>query len=189
MLRITNSIYKSLFVFCFISLAVFQPHFKVQAKALTEGKAIQNNSSPSADKRFIDNGDETITDTKTKLMWMKQDSYLRSGHWLHWFESIKYVKQLNDEQFANYIDWGLPTIEELKSLYEPEKFNSKQIGREMKIHIDPIFAKNGSGGHWSIEKNGVHNAFGLIYNNGSVFSHPKKSRARKAVRAVRRLSN
>lgn len=187
MSRISNSVYKLFFIFCWLSISFFQSPLVSQAKAKTEAKDIQKNSITSADKRFIDNGDETITDTKTNLMWMKQDSYLRSGHWLHWFDSIKYVKQLNEEQFAGYMDWDLPAIDELRSLYEPEKFNSSQIGREMKIHIDPIFAKNGSGGHWSREKNGMHNAFGFIYNNGSVFSHPKKSKARKAVRAVRRL--
>jgi len=179
--------YKLFFIFGLLSITFLQSPHILDAKAETQEKDIRQNSTTSTDKRFIDNGDETITDTKTNLMWMKQDSYLRSGHWLHWFESIKYVKKLNDEKFASYMDWDLPSVDELKSLYEPEKFNSSQIGREMKIHIDPIFAKNGSGGHWSGEKNGVHNAFGLIYNNGSVFSHPKKSRARKAVRAVRRL--
>jgi hypothetical protein len=187
MSRISNSMYKIFFLFGLLSITFFQSLNIVEAKTKIKEKDIQQNSTTSADKRFIDNGDETITDTKTNLMWMKQDSYLRSGHWLHWFESIKYVKNLNEEQFANYMDWDLPSIEELKSLYEPEKLNSSQIGREMKIYIDPIFAKKGSGGHWSGEKNGVHSAFGLIYNNGSVFSHPKKSRARKAVRAVRRL--
>jgi hypothetical protein len=180
-------IYKSSFVLFFISLTFFVSPFISQAKTKINEKATKQSIITSADKRFIDNGDGTITDTKTNLMWMKQDTYLQTGHWLHWFESIKFVKELNEEQFANYIDWDLPTVNELKSLYEPEKFNSSQIGREMKIHTDPIFAKNGSGGHWSREKNGVHNAFGLIYNNGSVFSHPKKSRARKAARAVRRM--
>ena len=45
----------------------------------------------SADKRFKDNGDKTITDTKTSLMWMKEDSYLHSGHWVNWFESIQFI--------------------------------------------------------------------------------------------------
>ncbi len=182
-----NSICKLFLVFYALSVVFLQSPLISQAKAEAQEKNIQQGSITSADKRFIDNGDGTITDTKTNLMWMKQDSYLHSGHWMHWFDAINFVKKLNQEQFANYMDWDIPTVDELRTLYEPEKFNSSQIGREMKIHIDPIFAKNGSGGHWSIEKNGMHNAFGFIYNNGSVFSHPKKSKSRKAVRAVRRL--
>lgn len=143
------------------------------------------NPIKSDDNRFLDNGDGTITDTKTKLMWMKQDSYLHSGHWLNWMEIHDYVRQLNKEGFAHYIDWKLPTTQELITLYEPEKVNSSQVGKEMKIHTDPIFAKNGSGSLWSAEENGRYNALGVVFNTGEVFNTNKKSRSRKATRAVR----
>ncbi len=143
----------------------------------------------SNDKRFSDNGDGTITDTKTSLMWMKKDSYLHSGHWLSWPGVHDYVRQLNDEGFAQYIDWQLPTTEELKTLYEPEKVNSSQAGKEMKIHIDPIFEKNGSGSLWSAEGNGRYNALGVVFNTGAIFNSNKKSRSRKATRAVRINTN
>lgn len=141
----------------------------------------------SADKRFIDNGDKTITDTKTGLMWMKEDSWQQTGHWLDWFGAFDFVKKSNEEKFANYRDWEVPTVDELKTLYEPEKFNSAQLGSEMTIHIDPIFAKEGSGSHWSIQENGHFNAFGVVLNHGGRFSLAKKSKARKSVRAVRHL--
>ena len=143
----------------------------------------------SDDKRYIDNGDGTITDTKTNLMWMKKDSYLHSGHWLSWSEVHKYVQKLNNEGFAQYIDWQLPTTKELKTLYEPEKVNSSQAGKEMKIHADPIFEKNGSGSLWSGEENGRYNAFGVVFNTGAIFNSNKKSRSRKATRAVRINTN
>jgi len=98
----------------------------------------------SVDKRFKDNGDKTITDTKTGLMWMKEDSYLHSGHWINWFKSIQFMKQINEEGFANQYDWQLPTVEQLTTLYEKDKTNSKVLGKGMNIHIDPIFAKEGS---------------------------------------------
>ncbi len=139
----------------------------------------------SDDKRYLDHGDGTITDTKTGLMWMKKDSYLHSGHWLNWLEAHEYIRKLNDEGFAQYIDWQLPSTEELKTLYEPEKVNSSQAGKEMKIHADPIFEKNGSGSLWSAEENGRYNAFGVVFNTGAVFNSNKRSRSRKATRAVR----
>ena len=49
----------------------------------------------SQDKRYTDNGDGTISDSKTGLMWMKNDSYLHSGHWLNWHEAKDYVEELN----------------------------------------------------------------------------------------------
>ena len=51
----------------------------------------------SQDKRFIDNGDGTITDTKTNLMWMRQESYQQTGHWLNWMESFDFVKKANED--------------------------------------------------------------------------------------------
>ncbi len=139
----------------------------------------------SQDKRFVDNGDGTITDTKTNLMWMKKESYQHTGHWLTWLESFDFIKKINEDGFANYYDWQMPTLKDLKTLHEPHKTNSQQVGREMKIHIDPIFAKEGSGAWWALEANGHFNAFGIEYNNGKRFSGPKKSKARKAVRPMR----
>jgi len=139
----------------------------------------------SQDKRFVDNGDGTLTDTKTHLMWMKQESYQRTGHWITWPKAFDYVKKINEDGFANYYDWQMPTLADLKTLYEPHKTNSQQVGREMKIHIDPIFAKDGSGIWWALEANGHFNAFGIEFNSGKRFSAPKKSIARKAVRLMR----
>ena len=142
----------------------------------------------SIDKRFKDNGDQTITDTKTGLMWMKEDSYLHSGHWVNWFESIQLVKQINEEGFADQYDWQIPTTKQLITIYEVGKTNSRVLGKGMIIHIDPIFAKRGSASLWAIEENGNYNAFGIILNTGEQFNSPKKSKFRKAVRAVRNLN-
>ncbi len=139
----------------------------------------------SQDKRYTDNGDGTISDSKTGLMWMKNDSYLHTGHWLNWHEAKIYVKGLNKVGFANHFDWRLPTKQELRSLFESSKTNGSQVGREMKIHTDPLFGKNGSGSLWSANGNGMHNAIGIVFNTGDTFSSNKKSRSRKATRAVR----
>jgi len=76
---------------------------------------------------FVDNGDGTITDRATGLMWQKSGS---SGAKL-WKRARIYVKRLNEDQFAGYSDWRLPTIDELASLVERETVNE--------VHIDPIF--------------------------------------------------
>lgn len=150
-----------------------------------ETAPVKNEKTWSADKRFVDNGDDTITDSKSGLMWIKMDSYLHTGHWLNWEDAIEYINALNEKGFAGYHDWKMPIIKELTTLYEKEKFNSRQVGSEMNIHIDPIFSQKGGGAMWSIETNGTYNARGVIFNHGREFSGPKKSRGRKATRAVR----
>jgi hypothetical protein len=76
---------------------------------------------------FVDNGDGTITDKATGLMWQKSGSSRAKG----WKRAQTYVKRLNRAQFAGYSDWRWPTIEELASLMEREKVNG--------VHIDPVF--------------------------------------------------
>ena len=153
------------------------------------GSSINNKSNAesisSQTQRFIDNKDGTISDSKTGLMWMKNDSYLHSGHWLNWYEAKAYIKNLNETGFANYFDWQYPTIRQLKTLFDADKLNSSQVGREMKIHTDPLFSKKGSGSLWSADENGRHNAFGVVFNTGDFFSANRNSRSRKATRAVR----
>ena len=61
---------------------------------------------------FIDNGDGTVTDTITGLKWQRNGSTRELSR----REANSYVKMLNEEKFAGYSDWRLPTIEELASL-------------------------------------------------------------------------
>ncbi len=76
---------------------------------------------------FVDNGDGTILDRATGLMWQKSGS----SRTKNWKRGRMYLKQLNEDRFAGYSDWRIPTIEELASLVEREKING--------VHINPIF--------------------------------------------------
>ncbi len=60
------------------------------------------------------NGETVVIDHATDLMWQQSGSAER----MTWQEAKAYVKQLNQEHFADYSDWRLPTIEELASLLE-----------------------------------------------------------------------
>ena len=78
---------------------------------------------------FVDNGDGTVTDQATGLMWQKDGS--TDG--MMWQGANEYVKKLNNEQFGGHADWRLPTIEELASLMKP-------IKPEGELYIDPVFS-------------------------------------------------
>ncbi len=61
--------------------------------------------------KFLDNGNGTITDQATGLMWMKADS----GKGMNWGDSLGYCEDLN----ANgYSDWRLPNAKELQSIVD-----------------------------------------------------------------------
>jgi hypothetical protein len=87
------------------------------------------NESGSFANDFVDNGDGTITDKATGLMWEKVGSPTA--------RSLKrakfYVKKLNKGRFAGYSDWRLPTIEELASLVQQKEING--------LHANPVFHK------------------------------------------------
>jgi len=64
-----------------------------------------------ADDRFVDNGDGTVTDTKTDLMWAQTDNM---GH-INWHDARLYCENFI---LRGYDNWRMPTIEELKTLFD-----------------------------------------------------------------------
>jgi len=77
---------------------------------------------------FIDNGDGTIRDRVTGLMWGKECS----SKLYQYYSAEKYISGLNNKEFAGYNDWRIPTLEELCSLLERRK-------NEKGLHISPLF--------------------------------------------------
>lgn len=80
-----------------------------------------------AGDRFVDNGDGTITDTKTGLMWATKDN----GASINWRDACSYCENFN---LGGYSDWRMPTLAELVSLYDPEVTNNQ--GYHLTKHID-----------------------------------------------------
>jgi len=78
---------------------------------------------------FVDNGDGTVTDRTTGLMWEKEGSSSN----LRWSQAIEYVKNLNKKNLLGYNDWRMPTTEELASLLAP-RVNDEGL------HIASVFS-------------------------------------------------
>ena len=69
---------------------------------------------------FVDNGDGTITDESTGLMWLKYDSgYFGAGDagdgGLTWEQALEWAENL---EFAGYDDWTLPDAKQLQSIVD-----------------------------------------------------------------------
>jgi len=95
--------------------------FKVQACANDEcglwSELLKFDFSGINGPRFTDNGDDTVTDKNTKLMWSKNANLCGLKNWE---DACSYCGGLT---LANHSDWRLPPIHELWSLIDKHQFN------------------------------------------------------------------
>lgn len=80
---------------------------------------------------FAGNGDGTITDNATGLMWAQDDS----GAGLNWEQALVWVEQKNAANYLGYSDWRLPNAKELQSIVDYTR-SPDTIGSAA---IDPLF--------------------------------------------------
>jgi hypothetical protein len=81
---------------------------------------------------FEDNGDGTIIDHATGLMWLKNDS----GKGMTWEDALAWVQQKNNENYLGYNDWWLPNAKELQSIVDYTRSPSTTGSAA----IDPLFS-------------------------------------------------
>lgn len=84
------------------------------------------------ENRFEDNGDGTITDHATGLMWAKADS----AKPMDWPAALAYCEGL---QLAGHDDWRLPNAKELQSIVDYSRAPDARLARQRGPAIDPIF--------------------------------------------------
>lgn len=83
------------------------------------------------DSQLVDNGNGTVTDSKTGLMWKKcleglAGNSCESGTAgsFTWQKALQQPNAVNDSGgFAGYIDWRLPNIKELISIVEEQCYD------------------------------------------------------------------
>ncbi len=110
----------------------------------------EKNSDGNFQNGLVDGGDcVTVIDERTGLQWQSGGIDICSTRSMH----LK-IKELNEEGFAGYSDWRLPTLQEAMSLMEPS-VNAKDI------HLHPCFSKEQPfifvaaqrkpGGYWFVD--------------------------------------
>jgi hypothetical protein len=80
---------------------------------------------------FDDNGDSTITDNATGLMWAKYDD----GAGMNWQNALAYAQTMNTQNYLGYNDWRLPHAKELQSIVD----YSRSLDATSSAAIDPVF--------------------------------------------------
>lgn len=92
-----------------------------------------NITASAPDSRYTDNGDGTVTDNTTGLMWkMCSEGQTWSntggnacsgiGGTYSWSLALQHTVTANVAAFANYTDWRVPNRKELRSLVEVKCF-------------------------------------------------------------------
>ena len=104
--------------------------------------------------RFVDNGDGTVTDLITGLMWAAKDN----GSPISWPDARRYCQ---DYVGGGHVDWRMPTLAELTSLYDSKLTNKH--GYHLTDRIETTAASC-----WALETRGQEAArFNFTY--GSVY--------------------
>jgi hypothetical protein len=131
---------------------------------------------------LVDNGDGTVTDTATGLMWQQAEAGTMA-----WSEALDYCETLS---LAGYSDWRLPNINELFSIVHYENkmtYDTNYIPTDEEIiYIDTtIFPKAAANYYWSSTTlaTSTDMAWKVSFSKGQTGTHQKPTGYH--VRAVR----
>jgi len=109
------------------------------------GASIDNANAAGS---YTDNGDGTVSDTSTGLMWQQAGS----SSSMRWEDALAYCEGLN---LGGYTDWRLPTIKELRSLVDYSRYNPA---------IDSTYFPNTASWYWSSTTSAYNTSNAWIIN-------------------------
>ncbi|RLA77052.1 MAG: hypothetical protein DRG33_07300 [Deltaproteobacteria bacterium] len=130
--------------------------------------------SALAGERFIDNGDGTVTDTKTGLMWTASDNM---GD-ISWHDAKDYCKMPPVAGYR-YTDWRMPTVEELRTLYDPHA-QGYEADCGLKVKVTPLIHLS-CAWVWAAEESGI---MGYVFDFGRGFHYSTLKFQKKGYRAL-----
>jgi len=141
----------------------------------------------SASPIFSDNGDGTVTDNRTCLVWLKDASCVGTNPWADVDTSTEVVTLIDaatcdDYTSGTFDDWRLPTVQELQSLVHYGYFNpamSNTVGDAKWTTDGDAFSGVQTGSYWSSTTyaDGTGYAWrvylygGYVYSVGKAYSY------------------
>ncbi len=152
---------------------------------------------PVPEERYVDNGDGTVTDNLTGLMWEQKvegsdclhcirnrmDWHTAMGDWISQVNGVVQGRDAVQAGLGGYTDWRVPTIDELRSLIDCD------VGL---LCLDPVFGPHeepdfffSSTSVKGVPLGGIDAARAVLFNFGGIVGAPLKG-TDIPVRAVRR---
>lgn len=122
------------------------------------------------DDRFIAHENGTVLDTKTGLMWAARNN----DKDINWKKAKRYCEKYRK---GGYEDWRMPTVDELKALYDEDKENQDGYHITRLIGIDRCCP-------WAVNEDGEKAAF-FDFNTGVLYWGRKSDSYRGRVLPVR----
>lgn len=122
-------------------------------KPADENKAKSTTTKKSAPelKPLIDNGNGTVTDPNTGLVWKKTDAWLDTFKFYTWQAHREYVGKVNKEKFAGYDNWRIPSKAEALTLVDKTGTKQCEDKNGTMFPIDPIFEAGCVSNTWIVE--------------------------------------
>ena len=105
------------------------------------------NGVETVDSRYVDNNDGTVSDTITGLMWQKAMPDFE----MTWAKALEYCE---NSTLANYSDWRLPTLKELISLVDYNRYDPT-------IDIS-FFPNTAASHHWTSTTGGYSSCYAWL---------------------------
>ena len=137
-------------------MAETEPSGEIAPKS--EKLAAEQKAKPAAAKKpapelkpFVDNGDGTISDPNSGLMWKKTDAWLDTHKFYTWEAHQEYVDNVNKEKFAGYDNWRIPSKAEALTLVDKTGTKQCEDKNGTMFPIDPIFDAGCVSNTWIIE--------------------------------------
>ena len=165
------------FIFIALALLLLGGQYTAQSTMQKEIRAhlppLHQSSLLVAEKRFVDNGNGTITDTKRRIMWQKGDN----GKEVSFEEAENYCNSL---RLGGYTDWRLPNPD--------ERDTELVIELMMRLHSRDVYAYFDL--YWSSNPT-IMLPFNYRPAQGKEISRAyfARKKAKAFVRAVRSLEN
>jgi hypothetical protein len=134
---------------------------------------------------LVDNGNGTITETKSQLMWTKKDSFADLGKCLNWHGAKEYVASLST---GGHSDWRLPEVWEYGEIYDNTESNVMAMDHDAEnpLALSNLFADGAAYWYWSSEK-GNCCARTAYFVTGMAFVRTLDKCTNGGVRAVRNI--
>ena len=113
---------------------------------------------------FVDNGNDTITDLATGLMWMQADSSTT----MNWEQALSYAENLN---YAGYDDWRLPNAKELQSIVDYTRAPDAPDPAYQSAAINPLFDLTETESWFWTSTTHIENRFGIYICFGQALAY------------------